>query len=297
MQINKNNYEEYAIDWLEGNLDAEDLKNMEAFLSANPDIRSDLGGLEEMVLTPSLTDFPKKEQLFKKEKAAFPWALAITFLVIPAIFILIFYSVYYMNKYEIGESENEKIYSELNTYQIEREYDSKTLNSMEDQKKEPKKATKDSNSSNTEQSNTIPKVYNNRQPIINNNIIKKTAENQMNPLFPELKKQSETDSLRKVLDSIQQLRGVPKVEWKQQPMAQIDLKYLKIQRNSIDAPADKILIQTMLLDFKQETRRGFAVKKSKGIKTPFGTIRFKEIREALLPESYFASDKKQITQN
>ncbi len=69
MDINNHNYEEFAIDYLEGNLSPELEEAMQLFLLQNPEIEAELMGLEEMVLEVD-TDivFPDKKVLLQSEK-------------------------------------------------------------------------------------------------------------------------------------------------------------------------------------------------------------------------------------
>lgn len=50
--INTSNYEAFAIDYLEGNLEGEALVAFEQFLLAHPEIAESLGGMDECVLAP-----------------------------------------------------------------------------------------------------------------------------------------------------------------------------------------------------------------------------------------------------
>lgn len=55
MLINKSNYEVFAIDYIEGNLEGADLKAMKAFLKSNPEIAAEMESLESnfVELTPN----------------------------------------------------------------------------------------------------------------------------------------------------------------------------------------------------------------------------------------------------
>jgi hypothetical protein len=73
MMINKENYEEYAIDYLEGTLDAKTKYYFEEFLMVHPEIKKSLETLMEYQLPKDETIvFDKKEQLYKR-KTLFPW--------------------------------------------------------------------------------------------------------------------------------------------------------------------------------------------------------------------------------
>lgn len=63
MKITRDNYEEYFIDYLDGNLSDSQIEEFEAFLIQNPDLRNEVEGLENIVMAPSKEDYPVKENL------------------------------------------------------------------------------------------------------------------------------------------------------------------------------------------------------------------------------------------
>ena len=65
-KIDRHNYEMYMIDYLEGQLSAEQEQEMERFLREHPDVEQELGDLEQMRLVPAGDTFPDKERLKKK---------------------------------------------------------------------------------------------------------------------------------------------------------------------------------------------------------------------------------------
>jgi len=66
MSINRDNYEAYLLDLLEGNLSAEDQQKVHDFLLLNPDCAQEINELEPWILDKSTIQLPAKEQL-KKE--------------------------------------------------------------------------------------------------------------------------------------------------------------------------------------------------------------------------------------
>ena len=66
MEINRNNYEAYLLDLLEGRLSAEDQQKVRDFLLLNPDCAKGIIDMEPWILEKSKIPFPGKEQL-KKE--------------------------------------------------------------------------------------------------------------------------------------------------------------------------------------------------------------------------------------
>lgn len=68
--INIHNYEEYMIDYIEGNLSPSLLKKMEKFLAHNPEIKEELYGLDEVFLLKEDISFSAKESLYKNIDAS-----------------------------------------------------------------------------------------------------------------------------------------------------------------------------------------------------------------------------------
>ncbi|MBK8502250.1 MAG: hypothetical protein IPL46_08605 [Saprospiraceae bacterium] len=65
MKITKENYEEFALDFIEGNLNAADRQHFEHFLNAHPAIRKNIDDFELVVL-PSFTPImPNKSTLYR----------------------------------------------------------------------------------------------------------------------------------------------------------------------------------------------------------------------------------------
>jgi hypothetical protein len=67
MKINRNNYELYFMDYLDGNLSDRDILMLEDFLLINPDLRAELEGTENIILTPDKFDYNQKELLKKPD--------------------------------------------------------------------------------------------------------------------------------------------------------------------------------------------------------------------------------------
>ena len=65
MNINRNNYELYFIDYLEGNLSGDEEEMLRRFLEKHADLAAELEGLEGMYLTPEPIEYPEKELLRK----------------------------------------------------------------------------------------------------------------------------------------------------------------------------------------------------------------------------------------
>jgi hypothetical protein len=65
MEINRNNYEQYFIDYLDGNLDPGQEKVLRSFLEFNPDLKEELEGLEKAYLVPAEQSYGDKDVLLK----------------------------------------------------------------------------------------------------------------------------------------------------------------------------------------------------------------------------------------
>ncbi|MEN8115680.1 MAG: hypothetical protein ABFS16_01800 [Bacteroidota bacterium] len=67
MEINRNNYEAYFIDYLEGNLDERLVDIFIEFLQQNPDLKEELSLFEQVRAVPEQISFDKKEKLYKEK--------------------------------------------------------------------------------------------------------------------------------------------------------------------------------------------------------------------------------------
>ncbi len=87
--INKDNYEAYFLDFLEGNLSEKDKKELELFLKENPKLGEELKAYDNsLFLIPDMEiSFKEKESL--RHKKAFLFPLWIKYSSVAAVFILI----------------------------------------------------------------------------------------------------------------------------------------------------------------------------------------------------------------
>lgn len=67
MKINRNNYEAYFIDYLEGNLDERLVDDFIEFLQNNPDLKEELSLFESISIETENISFNKKENLYKEK--------------------------------------------------------------------------------------------------------------------------------------------------------------------------------------------------------------------------------------
>lgn len=87
MMMTEHNYEEYALDYLEGNLEPAQQQAMELFLSTRPDIAAELHGLETVVLVPDpQVRFEPKARL--KKKTGIAWAIGWRLLAVAALLLI-----------------------------------------------------------------------------------------------------------------------------------------------------------------------------------------------------------------
>jgi hypothetical protein len=119
MNITKENYEEFALDFIEGNLNAADQKQFEDFLTAHPAIRRNLDNFELVILPSFAPIMPNKAKLYKDNSKIKPILFYIKNIA-ALILILILLSVVIIQLNKIPdntlvqqESLNDKISEEL----------------------------------------------------------------------------------------------------------------------------------------------------------------------------------------
>lgn len=67
MKINRNNYETFFIDYLEGNLDEKLVDDFIEFIQQNPDLKEEMELINSVTLKPDQAEFNKKENLYKEK--------------------------------------------------------------------------------------------------------------------------------------------------------------------------------------------------------------------------------------
>jgi hypothetical protein len=65
--INRNNYEEYLVLYIDGELSSAERKSVESFLELNPDLKEELQLLQQTILQPEDIRFTNKTVLYKQE--------------------------------------------------------------------------------------------------------------------------------------------------------------------------------------------------------------------------------------
>lgn len=66
--INRHNYEEFFLLYVDKELDADGRAAVEAFVNQNPDLNKELQLLQQATLADDNIEFERKEILYKKEK-------------------------------------------------------------------------------------------------------------------------------------------------------------------------------------------------------------------------------------
>ena len=67
MEINRQNYERFIIDFIDGKLNEEEVGILKSFLDFNPDLKEEFTDIEKMCLKPGTEFFSGKENLLKSE--------------------------------------------------------------------------------------------------------------------------------------------------------------------------------------------------------------------------------------
>ena len=67
MEISRQNYEQYFIDYLDGNLNPEQVEILLSFLEFNPDLKEEFTSIGKIFLVPDETTFSGKANLLKSE--------------------------------------------------------------------------------------------------------------------------------------------------------------------------------------------------------------------------------------
>ena len=67
MNINRHNYEEYFILYMDNELGSEDRRQVEAFVQQNPDLKEELDNLLQYKLAPDTDIVLQEEELLKQD--------------------------------------------------------------------------------------------------------------------------------------------------------------------------------------------------------------------------------------
>ena len=68
MNINRNNYEEYFLLYIDNELSVAEKNMVEAFVAANADLGEELVMLQQSIVKPDTVAFPGKEKLIKRPR-------------------------------------------------------------------------------------------------------------------------------------------------------------------------------------------------------------------------------------
>ena len=88
MNINKSNYEAYAIDYLEGNLPQVEKVSFDSFLKEHPVIAKEMEMMAPMSVDKTIYTYPQKEKLLKKKKYVGLYFLFVLIALVSAYFML-----------------------------------------------------------------------------------------------------------------------------------------------------------------------------------------------------------------
>lgn len=124
MKITLANYEEFVLDFLEGNLQQEDERVFSIFLDQHPDIREEIEGVDKFVLTPDYgISYPNKNSLYHKDKIIYfrfgkmkrLVAAAVAFLIVSTASFFLWKSTFTRNQDMLA---NQKILIDTSLYSI-----------------------------------------------------------------------------------------------------------------------------------------------------------------------------------
>lgn len=279
MIINKENYELYAIDYMDGNLSMEQQQLMEQFLHKNPSIKTELEELGLIVLTPDKkVIYEGKADLMKPEARSIAWWKGALFLV--CLLVLSSSILWYQTHRTKTENQQTSVFEE------QKSVPKKPITNTIIQKEVTTTTTKAQNHTNIQSETvskpTIIKEANAKEEV---NAIKNipTESNNKTQVIESEEPAKVIDV--QVIDSLKNEVKKPKIQ--PIPMASIEPNLFLLQHTDLmmekmgEIHSDAIANSTAFTETK-------AVSKPKSLKTPFGKIQFSDIAEAFLPESYIA---------
>lgn len=275
MIINKENYELYAIDYIDGNLSLEQQQLMEQFLHKNPSIKTELEELGMIVLTPDKKlVYEGKVDLMKPETRSVAWWKGALFLV----FLLVLSSTILWHQVHQTNTKSQQ----TSAFEQQKSIPEKPITNTVIQKEVITTATKAQSHTNIQSKTIIIKETNAKEKV---NAIRNIAtENNKKTPVVELEEPAKKIDAQ-AIDSLKNDVKKPKIQ--PIPMASIEPNLLLLQSTDLmiekmgEINSDAICNSIAFAETK-------AVNKSKSIKTPFGKIQFSDIAEAFLPESYIA---------
>lgn len=299
MTITTENYEFYALDYLEGNLDATTQEAMDNFLQKHPELQAEMEDMLAIILEPEDDIiFEKKDSLRKKVvlNSGKSRVLPIWFRYAAAaavIFALIYGTVQMSKQYN---------YSAPMEVVQEDELAPKVKHKELPMPNTPKKMQKQKEAEKveviTETKIEENQYFNSKNPNTNNTL---TPDNQnlaeADKFIETAPKEDKKITAKKespifIAEKVIENSNLPQIEERQfsttaivaiDADAQIMVKKIA-QREAVVEMS--LLYESQIL---VETINAEPKKKEKKWKTPFGTIKWGEVAEALTPESYFAS--------
>lgn len=298
MIITQENFEYYAIDYLDGNLDAKLQQKMEAYLEQHPEVKEEMAEMRAIVLLPDEhIQFQHKNELLKPTKNSWlKWWLISMFLLIGIIFsiVIVFYPKSVGTANTLLLEDQEQVYIRLPQKEDIAEKDNVNDNFTKIKEKIITKTTKE-DKLNTQPSNlpleTMPKLDTRTQT---SNSLPTEEPVEMPQPLEEVKTAD-----KELLDSIKATFEQQQKEKKPIPMASIDSRNISVEKTTdlysveIEQSWKNTLTQQgYTLESYSKTIAGKKKKLNKffELSAPFGKIRLGELKAALLPEAYMASN-------
>ncbi len=292
MTITNDNYEFYALDYLEGNLDATTQKAMDAFLQKHPELQAEMEDMQEFVVLEAEEElvFEKKASLKKalvsdavSSKGAFVLPVWLRYAAAAAIILGLIFGVTQLTR--PGQVSKEiKLVEQKNPTPPKSEKttilpptendhvaDLEIVEELAKQERTPQKRE------------TKPRAVVPVEPMEKEELVVENQATQEKIKLPEeIKPIVESEPLKEKVLNKQRAYSTESI-------AAIDtdvqvLAFKTAQRNAVVEMS--LLHESQLLVEALSTPPS---QKAKQWKTPFGTIKWKEVANALTPESYFAS--------
>lgn len=293
MKITQSNYEHYAIDYLDGELDAETTAQMEHFLDQHPSIRAELDEMQEFVLVPDEDIVYQHKAALKKPTGWVYWrqwsligTIMLVALITAALFTVQLVKPLKQGLKAVKTTKNKAIDTKTDT----KEHTSKTFatTTIKAQTKTDQEEVKPTHTAQNVKETQTEKAVEYAPKLITtivDSLEKGLQKDQVLMQLDTLKKQKQAlpssakDSSKLKLPIPQDIRTMP--------MAAIDSRTIQLEPK---ISHHKVAIQA-LAQVEQLKNQPIIKHKSKKIKTPFGNIKLGQIAEAFLPESYVVTKK------
>lgn len=301
MTITTKNYEFYALDYLEGNLDATTQEAMDNFLQKHPELQAEMDEMQAIILEAEDDIVFEKKDSLRKEivlNSGKPRVLPLWFryAAAAAVIFALIYGTVRMSKQYNDSTPMEMVQED--EYAPKIKHNNKQPMPNKPQKIEEKEVKVEEIAENQIEEN---QNFNSKESKTSNPV---TPENQnlaeSDKFVAHTPKEEEKMTPKKeapILIAEQEIEVIenptePQIEERQfstTAIAAIDPDH-QIMTKKI-AQKEAVVEMSLLYESQMlvEALNAPKTKKQRKIKTPFGTIKLGEIAEALTPESYFAS--------